>query len=184
MRLVAYILLAIAPSCALALLSFRPTVRWNGFQPQIDILNGSPPLPSTGAVEFNQVASASKQQSRIEKSVSSSLVEKLPWVSSINPTRTLSYMPMFESALKKVHSLPGIKELPLESKFVYRTSDVKPARIGNMLFQNEHFRKIRMTYFDAGDSVQVNNNSECECGFYCARIYVRFYPVLPFSSLC
>jgi 15,16-dihydrobiliverdin:ferredoxin oxidoreductase len=34
---------------------------------------------------------------------------------------------------------------------------VKPAKIGNLCFRGGNFRKIRVTYFDAGDGVQVFN---------------------------
>jgi hypothetical protein len=80
--------------------------------------------------------------------------ETLPWTQSINPDRTLSYMPMLQIQLQLIKSM-GMKEVKLEEKFTHRSSDVKPARIGNMCFTNEIFRKVRMTYFDAGDNVQV-----------------------------
>lgn len=78
----------------------------------------------------------------------------LPWKESINPSRKLTYMSMFNHQLEIVKAM-GMKEVSLEEHIVYRSSSVKPARIGNMCFQNEQFRKVRMTYFDAGDAVQV-----------------------------
>jgi hypothetical protein len=78
----------------------------------------------------------------------------LPWSQSITPQRDLSYMPIFEMQLDVILAME-MEKVPLQSEFVYRTSTVKPARIGNMCFKNDKFRKVRMTYFDAGDNVQV-----------------------------
>ena len=62
---------------------------------------------------------------------------------------------MLQEQLDMIKGLDGIKEITIPDNFVYQTSKVKPAQIGNMCFANEKFRKIRMTYFDAGDNVQV-----------------------------
>ena len=80
--------------------------------------------------------------------------EKLPWSKSINPDRDLSYMPMFQAQLDLMRSM-GMEEVSLSETLVYRSSSVKPARIGNACFKNDKFRKVRLTYFDAGDNVQV-----------------------------
>lgn len=82
--------------------------------------------------------------------------EKLPWSKSINPDRDLSYMPMFQAQLDLMRSM-GMEEVSLSETLVYRSSSVKPARIGNACFKNDKFRKVRLTYFDAGDNVQVQN---------------------------
>lgn len=52
----------------------------------------------------------------------------------------------------------GFKQEEVDEQFVYSSSSIKPARIGNMLFSNDKFRKVRLTYFDAGDAVQVFNS--------------------------
>jgi len=52
----------------------------------------------------------------------------------------------------------GFIEHEVSEQFVYSTSSIKPARIGNMVFSNDKFRKVRLTYFDAGDAVQVFNS--------------------------
>lgn len=128
-----------------ALLSFRP----GKIVPSpIEIWGGSTVLPDSAA---------KARASQMPKVISSSEPQCLPWDQSITPSRDLTYMPLFESTLAKIRSMPGMKEIPLESKFVHHASTVKPARIGNMAFQNEQFRKIRLTYFDAGDAVQVFN---------------------------
>ena len=79
----------------------------------------------------------------------------LPWKQSIDANRQLSYMPMLQQQLDMIKCLDGIKDITIPEKFVYETSKVKPAQIGNMCFATDKFRKIRMTYFDAGDNVQV-----------------------------
>lgn len=81
----------------------------------------------------------------------------LPWKTSINPKRDMTYMSMFEAQLNRIHKL-GMKEVELENNIKLQKSGVKPARIGNLCFQNDRFRKVRMTYFDAGDAVQVFNS--------------------------
>lgn len=85
---------------------------------------------------------------------SSAIRELLPWSKSINPERDLSYMPMFQTQLDLMTSM-GMEEVSLSETLVCRESTVKPARIGNACFKNDKFRKVRLTYFDAGDNVQV-----------------------------
>ena len=84
--------------------------------------------------------------------------EKLPWSQSINPERDLSYMPMFQLQLDLMRKM-GFEEVELSESLVHRESSVKPARIGNACFKNDKFRKIRLTYFDAGDNVQVQKQT-------------------------
>jgi len=85
------------------------------------------------------------------------LVDKrLPWDQSIAPNRDLSYMPLLTHLLKLMRR-NDMREVQLDKKFQYNESKVKPARIGNMCFESQQFRKIRVTYFDGGDSVQVLN---------------------------
>ena len=82
--------------------------------------------------------------------------QQLPWQTSVAPSRTLTYMPMLQAQLDLIRSL-GLEEVAVEEKFICRTSSTKPARIGNLEFRGERFRKVRMTYFDGGDAVQVFN---------------------------
>lgn len=65
-------------------------------------------------------------------------------------------MEMFKSHLKLLQGL-NMEQVPLEEHFTVRHSEVKPARIGSMMFKNDMFRKVRMTYLDAGENVQVFN---------------------------
>lgn len=90
------------------------------------------------------------------KTIDVTNVNRLPWTKSINPDRDLSYMPMLNLMLDKMKNMK-MNEVTLDEKFQYCESNVKPAKIGNLCFENEFYRKIRITYFDAGDSVQVTN---------------------------
>jgi len=92
----------------------------------------------------------------IAPAVTASATPRLPWTNSIEEKRELVYMPMLAKQLEVMAQL-GMVEEPLPESFAYRTSTVKPARIGNVCFHNDRFRKVRLTYFDAGDSVQVFN---------------------------
>ena len=85
--------------------------------------------------------------------------ELLPWSKSINPDRDLSYMPMFQTQLDLMKSM-GMEQVSLSESLVCRHSSVKPARIGNACFKNDKFRKVRLTYFDAGDNVQVRKSED------------------------
>ena len=92
----------------------------------------------------------------IAPAATASATPRLPWTESIDRNRELVYMPMLAKQLEVMAQL-GMVEEPLPESFAYRTSTVKPARIGNVCFHNDRFRKVRLTYFDAGDSVQVFN---------------------------
>ena len=83
---------------------------------------------------------------------------RLPWDQSIAPNRDLSYMPMLTHLLELIRR-NDMHEVQLDKKFQYNESKVKPARIGNMCFESQQFRKIRLTYFDGGDSVQVGTDA-------------------------
>lgn len=82
--------------------------------------------------------------------------EQMPWSKSVKADRDLTYMPLLARQIEKLRSF-GYEELPVKEEFVHQQSTVKPARIGNLCFRGGIFRKIRVTYFDAGDGVQVFN---------------------------
>lgn len=83
-------------------------------------------------------------------------VTNLPWEESVHPSRDLTYMPLLKEQLEIMRSL-GFTRIETTEKLALRTSQTKPAKIGNLLFAGGAFRKIRMTYFDAGEGVQVFN---------------------------
>jgi len=82
--------------------------------------------------------------------------ERLPWDSSLVSSRDLTYMSFFSHQLSVMNRL-GLTEVPLQPSTACKHSKVKTARIGNMQFEGGKFRKVRLTYFDAGDNVQVGN---------------------------
>jgi 15,16-dihydrobiliverdin:ferredoxin oxidoreductase len=82
--------------------------------------------------------------------------EQMPWSKSVKADRDLTYMPLLARQIKKLHSF-GYEEVNIKEDFIHQQSTVKPARIGNLCFRGGIFRKIRVTYFDAGDGVQVFN---------------------------
>jgi 15,16-dihydrobiliverdin:ferredoxin oxidoreductase len=65
-------------------------------------------------------------------------------------------MPMLCAQLDLIKEM-GMEQVQLSEKLVYCNSESKPARIANLEFRNDKFRKVRMTYFDGGDAVQVFN---------------------------
>lgn len=78
----------------------------------------------------------------------------IPWSQSITPSREMTYMPMYQMQIDLIKEM-NMEQINLPESFVQRNSTTKPARIGNACFKNDQFRKIRMTYFDGGDNVQV-----------------------------
>ena len=82
----------------------------------------------------------------------------LPWSESIQPSRKLSYMSILQNQLQLMKS-HNIEKIKTDEKFSYRLGlgNVKPAHISSMTFKSSIFRKIRLTYFDAGENVQVFN---------------------------
>ena len=77
------------------------------------------------------------------------------WTRSVAPKRDIVYKPALQAQIEMIKSL-GLKKVELDEKFVLQFSKVKQARIANMQFEGGAFRKVRMTYFDAGPNVQVS----------------------------
>jgi 15,16-dihydrobiliverdin:ferredoxin oxidoreductase len=113
------------------------------------------------SIEIGSVAISSRPSVRSPVAVSSTATAQtyssLPWTDSIVPSKSLTFMPMLEMQLKLMKSLK-FSPLPMKEKFMHQTSKVKPARISSLAFSNPVFRKVRLTYFDSGDSVQVFNS--------------------------
>jgi len=90
----------------------------------------------------------------------------MPWVSTIgrtDETNPLLYMPLWEwqldfmkESLTNLHPIEctTLNELDVS----YNENKDKRARIVNHCYASDEYRKIRMTYYDAGDSVQVFNS--------------------------
>mmetsp|Transcript_5797 Transcript_5797/g.17319 ORF Transcript_5797/g.17319 Transcript_5797/m.17319 type:complete len:300 (+) Transcript_5797:110-1009(+) len=87
-------------------------------------------------------------------------LEKLPWEESVaGKDIELLFMPFVElqrRVMKETQS--GLKDLPFESDLAFQSSSRKKARIESWNFESDDFRKIRMTYIDAGVPAQVFNS--------------------------
>lgn len=86
----------------------------------------------------------------------------MPWTQSIVPTQELTFMPfwMHQMDFMKSH-LKDLQANPATNKAGTRQfslSEGDNVRIANLCFTSSHFRKIRMTYYDAGPQVQVFNS--------------------------
>ena len=88
----------------------------------------------------------------------------MPWKSSIDPKvkdEELLYMPFWEWQMSFMkENLTNLKVQPCsngETDFSYNENAKKKARIVNLCASSDEYRKIRMTYYDAGDNTQVFN---------------------------
>jgi hypothetical protein len=89
----------------------------------------------------------------------------MPWRTSIDPTQTkLLYMPFWEWQLDfmKKH-LTNLRPKPVTNlngtmDFSLKENSDKQARVVNLCFESDEYRKIRMTYYDAGHKTQVFNS--------------------------
>jgi len=91
----------------------------------------------------------------------------MPWKSSIDETvdvddEGLLYMPFWEWQMEFMKD--NLTNLRVEScsngdtDFSYNENLQKKARIVNLCASSEEYRKIRLTYYDAGDGAQVFNS--------------------------
>lgn len=86
----------------------------------------------------------------------------MPWTESVVPMQELTFMPfwMHQMDFMKSH-LTNLRASPATNKAGTRQfslSEGDNVRIANLSFSSSHFRKIRMTYYDAGPQVQVFNS--------------------------
>ncbi|GAX15442.1 hypothetical protein FisN_8Lh258 [Fistulifera solaris] len=88
----------------------------------------------------------------------------MPWKSSIDPKypeEDLLYMPFWEwhmSFMKE--NLTNLRVMPCtngKTDFSYNENTQKKARIVSLSASSSEYRKIRMTYYDAGENTQVYN---------------------------
>ena len=77
------------------------------------------------------------------------------WTTSVSEKRDVVYSTALQDQIEMIRKL-GMKEVEIEEEFQLQFSQVKEARIANMQFEGDRFRKVRMTYFDAGPNVQVS----------------------------
>lgn len=86
--------------------------------------------------------------------------EELPWARSVaGDSVELLFMPFIMHQLEVMHKeLPDLVDAPFEEEYSLQESTKRPARIESWQWKNEHFRKIRATYIDAGQAAQVFNS--------------------------
>jgi 15,16-dihydrobiliverdin:ferredoxin oxidoreductase len=89
----------------------------------------------------------------------------MPWRSSIDPKVNegdLLYMPFWEWQMRFMEeNLTDLKVSTChngKTDFTYNANESKKARIVNLCASSNEYRKIRMTYYDAGDNTQVFNS--------------------------
>jgi 15,16-dihydrobiliverdin:ferredoxin oxidoreductase len=92
-------------------------------------------------------------------------VHGMPWKSSIDPKvqdDELLYMPFWEWQMSFMkENLTNLRVTSCsngKSDFSYNDNKDKKARIVNICASSDEYRKIRMTYYDAGDNTQVFNS--------------------------
>lgn len=92
-------------------------------------------------------------------------VHGMPWKNSIEPTTSgndLLYMKFWEWQMKFMEeNLTGLRVMPCNNgkvDFSYNENLEKKSRIVNICASSAEYRKIRMTYYDAGDKTQVFNS--------------------------
>jgi len=81
----------------------------------------------------------------------------LPFTSSIVENSHLTWMEAVQNQIELLSEL-GFEKLDVDSKFTLKTGSKKPSRIASMAFKSEVFRKVRITYVDAGENMQVTNS--------------------------
>jgi len=89
-----------------------------------------------------------------------------PWKTSIEPTHNrahLFYMPLWEMQMEfmKEH-LTNLRPLPVTTRdgsrdlsYVEKTDGNEKVRMSTLAFTCDEFRKIRMTFYDAGNQTQI-----------------------------
>jgi 15,16-dihydrobiliverdin:ferredoxin oxidoreductase len=111
-------------------------------------------------------------EKRLQRGLSLSLEEAeashgMPWKSSIcpkvAPDSELLYMPFWEWQMSFMkENLTNLQVMSCTNSentdFTYNENTKKSARIVNLCASSNEYRKIRMTYYDAGDNTQVFNS--------------------------
>jgi 15,16-dihydrobiliverdin:ferredoxin oxidoreductase len=89
----------------------------------------------------------------------------MPWKSSIDPKvkdTELLYMPFWEWQMSFMkEKLTNLKVVSCDNgkhDFSYNENGKTKARIVNLCLSSDEYRKIRLTYYDAGDNTQVFNS--------------------------
>lgn len=113
-----------------------------------------------------QIATLLQQTTSLPRIDEAESIQGMPWKKSIDPSLSedaLLYMPFWEwqmsflkSNLKNLRALDCADEQGQD--FSYNENTSKKSRIVSTCFASDEYRKIRMTYYDAGDNTQVFNS--------------------------
>jgi len=84
----------------------------------------------------------------------------MPWTRSVSKKDDpLLYMPFWEWQLQFMEeNLTDLRPVRIPDEFSFKENTKKKARIVNLAFRSKEYRKIRMTYYDAGAGCQVFNS--------------------------
>jgi 15,16-dihydrobiliverdin:ferredoxin oxidoreductase len=86
----------------------------------------------------------------------------MPWVESIISQQDLTFMPFWNHQISFMEdNLIDLQVSPTTNKASTRDFSLmkgKDVRVANLCFSSSHFRKIRLTYYDAGRQGQVFNS--------------------------
>ena len=137
--------------------------------PQLAYQKGSEQIEASvmDPVARFDVAQALERSFRIEEGVSPRQAEAqhgMPWKISIDPKvedDELLYMKFWEWQMRFMEeNLTDLRVAPCsngETDFSYNENAKKKARIVNLCLTSKEYRKIRLSYYDAGDNTQVFN---------------------------
>jgi len=119
----------------------------------------SPKLSTAFPISLNK-PTRNNHNEEILKQAQSSI--GMPWKESIDQVQELTFMPFWNHQINfmKCH-LTDLKMIEVCDRgktqdFSFAVS--KGVRMGNLCFSSQEFRKIRMTYYDAGKQTQVFNS--------------------------
>jgi 15,16-dihydrobiliverdin:ferredoxin oxidoreductase len=127
-------------------------------------------LKDTEVADMEYTVRYKLEQILLEESESPSLQEAeqqhgMPWSTSIDSKafqdEELLYMPLWNHHLQFLkENLTDLKVMPCsngKTDFTYNENVSKKARIVNLCLTSKEYRKIRLTYYDAGENTQVFN---------------------------
>ena len=81
-----------------------------------------------------------------------------PWAGSLDSDANLVYMDFWKYQQSLLENELGARRVELGTDMALQTNEKMGARIASAEYETDDFRKIRMTYFDAGKKVQVYNS--------------------------
>jgi 15,16-dihydrobiliverdin:ferredoxin oxidoreductase len=105
-----------------------------------------------------------QQQQQRHNHILRSTQEKIgmPWTESIVSTQDLTFMPFWNHQISFMQDhLMDLQASPTTNKAGTRDfslTNARDVRVANLCFSSSHFRKIRLTYYDAGPQGQVFNS--------------------------